>query len=173
MTLVELARLAVKTYVRDGRVLKPAELKPDLALSKKRAGAFVTIEKNGELRGCIGTYLATRKNLAQEVIYNAVAAATQDPRFPIVSKGELPDLCYTVYILGEPELVADLNELDPVKYGIIVKALENPRKAGLLLPDLKGVDSPQEQVAIACQKGGINPEKDSLVIYRFKAEKYQ
>ncbi len=153
----------------------------------KKAGVFVTIMKGGELRGCIGTYLPTRKNIAEETIYNAITAATEDNRFGPVQPAELTNLSYEVSILNEPELVNDIKELDPKKYGIIVKsqgftpgldvifntAPKLFQKTGLLLPDLEGVDTIEQQVSIACQKGGINPEKENIVIYKFTVEKYE
>ncbi|OGZ18891.1 MAG: AMMECR1 domain-containing protein, partial [Candidatus Nealsonbacteria bacterium RBG_13_38_11] len=147
---------------------------------------FVTIEQNKELRGCIGTYLPTRINIAEEIINNAIAAATEDYRFEAIKKEELPYLSYIVYILSAPELVEGINELNPKEFGIIVKTApftypnESPVfdgnvsfKAGLLLPDLKGINTPEEQFSIACQKGGINPAKEKVFIYRFRAEKHQ
>lgn len=184
--LVLLAKKAVESYVKEGKII---ELRNDLSeeFLTKRAGTFVTIEKNGNLRGCIGTYLPTKENIAQEVIQNAIAAATEDYRFGPVQKEELPSLSYTVYILSEPELVKDLKELDPKKYGIIVKTLPltSPNgtdvffnghfvpKSGLLLPDLEKVDTLEKQISLACQKGGIDPQKEKILIYKFTVQKYQ
>jgi AMMECR1 domain-containing protein len=132
----------------------------------------------------MGTYLPLRQNIAEEVIYNAIAAATEDYRFGPIQDKELSSLSYIVYILSEPELVRDLKELDPKKYGIIIKiAPITPSgnvvfnghfvaKTGLLLPDLEGVDTTEQQIAIACQKGGINPLKEKILIYKFTVEKY-
>lgn len=182
--LVLLAKQVVEIYIKEGKVISPPE---DLSeeFLKKRAGTFVTIEKEGELRGCIGTYLATKENVAQEIIYNAIAAATEDYRFGPIQEKELSSLSYTVYILSEPELVKDLKELDPKKFGIIVKTApifpsktdvvfngHLPHKSGLLLPDLEGVDTVEKQISIACQKGGIDPERERIIIYKFSVEKY-
>jgi len=198
----KLARSAVENYIRNNKVISlPSNLPSELL--KKRAGVFVTIEKKEELvgfpkntftlRGCIGTYLPTRANIALEIIYNAIAAATEDPRFFPVTEEELPSLTYTVYILYKPELVKRSDQdislternfrkigLDPKKYGIIVKSIpqnasieENSYlKTGLLLPDLEGIDTVEKQFSIACQKGNINPYKEKILIYRFKTEKY-
>jgi uncharacterized protein (TIGR00296 family) len=147
----------------------------------------VTIEKNGELRGCIGTYLPTKENIAKEIIHNAIAAATEDYRFGSVREEELPHLSYTVYILSEPELVKDVSELDSKKFGVIVKTVSItfpdrtdvvfdghvPYKTGLLLPDLEGVETVEQQIAIVCQKGGIDLAKEKILIYRFIVERYQ
>ena len=167
--LVFLAKKTVETFIKKGEIISPPEDLPKEFLEKK-AGTFVTIEKNGNLRGCIGTYLPTRENIAQEIIQNAIAAATEDYRFGPIQEKELSSLSYTVYILSEPELVRDIKELDPQKYGIIVKT---EIKTGLLLPDLEGVDTIEQQLSITCQKGGIDPEKDHIIIYRFTAKKYQ
>ena len=183
--LVSLAKLTVENYIREGKVITPFPDLPEEFLNK-RAGTFVTIEKDGELRGCIGTYLPTRINIAQELIRNAIAAASEDYRFGPIKKEELSYLSYTVYILSYPEPVKDIKELDPKKFGIIVKTgpfaypdQENvvfdgviPYKTGLLLPDLDEVDTVEKQISIACQKGGID-QKSKIFIYRFTVEKYQ
>jgi len=196
MTLPELAKLSVETYVKEKKIIEPPVGLPQEFLSR-RAGVFVTIEKKLSglprsepevlLRGCIGTYLPTKINIAEEIIHNAIAAATEDYRFGPLQKEELSYLTYTVYILGEPELIKDIKELDPKKYGIIVKTApivspnstdvvfdgHSPFKSGLLLPDLDGVDTIEQQIQICCQKGGISPEKEKIVIYRFITEKYE
>ena len=182
--LVSLAKSAVENYILEKKIISPPEDLPKEFL-KRRAGTFVTIEKNGELRGCIGTYLPTRENIVQEIIFNAIAAATEDWRFGPVEKEELPYLSYTVYILSEPELVKDISELDPKKYGVIVKSVPiSPSgdvifdghfvpKTGVLLPDLEGVDTVEKQIFIACQKAGIDPQRERFLIYRFTAEKFK
>jgi AmmeMemoRadiSam system protein A len=167
--LVLLAKQAVETFIKERKIISPPINFPKEFLERK-AGTFVTIEKNGELRGCIGTYLPTRENIAKEVIQNAIAAATEDYRFRPVEREELSELSYTVYILNEPELVKDLKELDPKKYGIIVRT---ETKTGLLLPDLEGVDTVEKQIAIACYKGGINPVKEKISIFKFTVEKFK
>jgi len=184
MTLVELAKEAIETYVKEGEIVSPPEDLPREFL-KRKSGTFVTIEKNGKLRGCIGTYLPTQDNIAKEVIRNATAAATEDYRFGPIQKEELPHLSYTVYILSEPELIKDLKTLDPKKYGVIIKTIPiSPSgdvvfnghfvaKTGLLLPDLEGVDTIEKQISIACQKGGIDPRREKILIYKFTVEKYQ
>lgn len=170
--LVKLAKKAVENYVKKGEIISPTSDVPKEFLEKK-AGTFVTIEKEGKLRGCIGTFLPTQENIAKEVIRNAIASATKDDRFLPVSEEELPYLSYTVYILSLPELVKDLKELNPKKYGILIKTLNFPQKSALLLPDLEGIDSIEKQIFIACQKGGINPKEEKILIYRFTAKKYK
>jgi AmmeMemoRadiSam system protein A len=182
--VVSLAKAAIENYINNGIIISPPEDLPKEFLNK-RAGAFVTIEKNGELRGCIGTYLPIRENIAKEVIHNAIAAATEDWRFGPIQKEELPYLSYTVYVLSEPELVKDISELDPKKYGVIVKNVPISSsgdvifnghfvpKTGVLLPDLEGVDTVEKQIFIACQKAGIDPQRERFLIYRFTAEKFK
>ncbi len=183
---VELAKKAVESYVEKGEIIEIPDDLPKELLNKK-SGIFVTIEKAGNLKGCIGTYLPTKENVAGEIIHNAVAAATEDYRFGPIQKEELPSLSYTVYLLGKPELVKDVKELDPKKYGIIVKTTpigsshrtdvvfdgHAVAKSALLLPDLEGIDTAEKQVSIACQKGGINPTREKIIIYRFTVEKHQ
>ncbi|PIS39238.1 MAG: AmmeMemoRadiSam system protein A [Candidatus Nealsonbacteria bacterium CG08_land_8_20_14_0_20_38_20] len=178
---LKLAKEAVERYIKKGEIISPFnDLPPHLigcgglpkeALTKK-SGTFVTIMENGNLRGCIGTYLPTRNNIAEEIIYNAVAAATEDYRFEPIQDKELSSLSYSVYILSEPELVKDIKELDPKKYGIIVKTGHFASKTGLLLPDLEGVDTIEQQISITCQKGGINITQEKFLIYKFTVEKY-
>jgi uncharacterized protein (TIGR00296 family) len=100
--------------------------------------------------------MPTRENIASEIIHNAISAGIHDPRFNPVTEDELDDLVYSVDVLGEPEPISSMAELDVRRYGVIVRA---GRRSGLLLPDLEGVDSPQEQVAIALQKAGIRPDE--------------
>ncbi len=172
MILPELAKLAVETYIKKEKIISVPDGLPKEFLEKE-AGVFVTIEQNGELRGCIGTYLPTRDNIAEEVIYNAVAAATEDYRFGSINEKELNSLSYTVYILSDPEPIKDIKALNPRKFGIIVKTHSLPVKCGLLLPDLDGVDTVEQQIEICCQKGGIDPDQEKIIIFKFTAEKYQ
>lgn len=148
---VKLARRAVEAYVARRETIKPGSELPDEMLTT-RAGAFVSIHEHGELRGCIGTIGPTRNCLAEEIIGNAISASTRDPRFSPIRPEELPWLEISVDVLGEPEDIDSEDELDVKRYGVIVTS---GRKRGLLLPDLDGVDSPQQQVDIAMQKGGI------------------
>ncbi|MBM4433038.1 MAG: MEMO1 family protein [Chloroflexi bacterium] len=164
--LVQLAKKAVETYVNEGKVVKPGELTPEM---KERAGTFVSIHKRGGLRGCIGTFEPTRKNVAEEVISNAISSATRDPRFPAVSPNELEDLDYSVDVLTKPREVGSKEELDPKKYGVIV---ECGWRKGLLLPDLEGVDSVEQQIDICRQKAGIAPG-EPVKLYCFEVRRYK
>ena len=149
---VRLAREAVEAYVLRHEVIDvPAGL-PDEMLSTQ-AGAFVSIHEHGDLRGCIGTIAPTRSCVAEEIIGNAISASTRDPRFPAIQPDELKWLDINVDVLGEPEDIESEDELDVKRYGVIVSS---GRKRGLLLPDLDGVDTVEQQVDIAMRKGGIN-----------------
>lgn len=152
---VKLARASVEAWVlRRERIPAPKDL-PEEMLAR-RAGAFVSLHRNGQLRGCIGTILATRKNVAEEIIRNAVSACSCDDRFPPVRAEELAGLEISVDVLGAPEPVASMAELDVKRYGVIVS---RGLKRGLLLPDLDGVDTVEEQVDIARRKGGIRADE--------------
>lgn len=172
--LPALAKLAVETFVRTGNQISvPAE---PSALLAARAGCFVSIktrkadETGSELRGCIGTIEPTKQNLAEEIIANAINAATRDPRFSPVSADELPNLRYSVDVLEAPE-PATFADLDPKVYGVIVEdQSENFR--GLLLPDIAGVDTAARQVEIAARKAGIAPD-GPLKLSRFRVHRYR
>ena len=156
---VQLAWQSVERWVLDHRVLPVPDNLPE-ALTGRRAGAFVSIHKQGRLRGCIGTIGPTRDSLAEEIVHNAVSAAARDPRFDPIRPDELKWLEINVDVLGEPEDIASEAELDVKRYGVIVS---RGHRRGLLLPDLEGVDTVRQQVEIARQKAGIGPtEKVSL-----------
>lgn len=164
--VVELAKKAVEEYVKNRRVISvPETLTPEM---RERAGVFVSIKKHGQLRGCIGTFVPSCKNVAEEIIRNAICSATEDPRFPPVQEEELDDLSYSVDILSQPEKVKDLNDLDPKRYGVIVAS---GGRRGLLLPDLEGVDTVEEQIRIARLKAGIF-EGEKIDIFRFEVRRY-
>lgn len=165
---VSLARKTIDAIILGQALPDPSDDDLPGELRDKRAGAFVSIHKNGELRGCIGTIMATRKSLADEIVANAVAASTQDPRFPMVTEEELPFLEINVDVLSEPEKVVNIADLDAKKYGVIVST---PRKMGVLLPDLEGVDSVEMQLNIAKRKAGIEPD-ETFDIMRFSVERH-
>lgn len=165
---VSLARRSVETYVKTGkRATLPGGL-PDAMLST-RAGAFVSLKKHGKLRGCIGTISATAKNVAEEIVQNAISAASRDPRFYPVTEDELSELVYSVDILGPQEAVDSPEDLDVKRYGVIV---ERGSRRGLLLPNLEGINSVDEQIAISKQKAGIRPE-ESVQLFRFEVVRHQ
>ena len=134
-----------------------------------RAGVFVSLKKNGQLRGCIGTILPTQADAAHEIVRNAVSAATEDPRFPRVGPEELELLQISVDVLGAPVKIETMADLDPKRYGVIVR---QGSRSGVLLPDLEGVDTAEEQVAIACNKAGIH-KGSTIDLYRFEVVRYK
>lgn len=164
--LVALARNALETYVRDGRkVIPDTEAEP---VFNEKAGVFVSLKKHGQLRGCIGTIQPTMPNIGVEIVNNAISAGTGDPRFDPVESGELDELVYSVDVLKEPEPIASIDELDVKRYGVIVRS---GRRSGLLLPNLEGVDTVEEQVAIARQKADIAPG-EPVQLERFEVIRY-
>ena len=173
--LVSLARLSLETYVRSGGIPVRVDDLPDgrtlsPELLTRRAGCFVSLKMDGELRGCIGTIAPTQPSLAHEICANAVSAGRRDRRFAPVEMEELDRLVYDVDVLCEPEPIASADELDPRRYGVIVSTADGRR--GLLLPDLDGVDTIEEQVRIAAQKGGIDLLGDTYRLERFEVERH-
>ena len=127
-------------------------------MMKERAGVFVSIHKFGSLRGCIGTIGPVRSSIAKEIIENGISACSRDPRFDPVTEEELPYLEVSVDVLSEPEPAAGPEDLDVKRYGVIVSSEDGRR--GLLLPNLEGVDTVEEQINIARSKGGIGEYED-------------
>lgn len=165
---VKLARRSLETYVKTGQRLTSLPEDLPAEMTTQQAGAFVSLHKNGQLRGCIGTIAPTCDNLAWEIVQNAVSAFSRDPRFSPVRPDELDELEYSVDVLGAPEPVDSLAALDPKTYGVIVSC---GGRRGLLLPDLDGVDSVEAQLSIALQKGGIR-ENEPYKIERFKVVRH-
>lgn len=141
---------------------------PDSSEFAKRRGCFVTLKQNGQLRGCIGTTEPWQENLALEIQHNALAAGTRDPRFRPVQADEMATLSITVDVLGDLEKIEGTEDLDPWRYGVVVR---QGRKTGLLLPHLEGVDTVADQVSIAKQKAGIPPE-ESVDFWRFEVKRH-
>ncbi len=164
---VRLARESAEYFVKNGREMKLPSWVPE-ELLRVRAGAFVSVHKFGALRGCIGTIAATKENLALEIIHNAVSAVSEDPRFEPVSEDELKYLDINVDVLGEAEKISSPDQLDVKKYGVIV---QSGYKRGLLLPDLDGVDTVEQQISIARRKGGIAPGED-VELFRFEVVRH-
>ncbi len=167
--LVDLAYRTVNQFVRSGQMpdADKVTLPPDVP---QQAGCFVSIHMRGtdDLRGCIGTIQPTCPTLAEEVIQNAVSAATRDPRFPPISPDELPDLTINVDVLFPPE-PANVADLDAKRFGVIVTM---GGRRGLLLPDLEGVDTPEQQIAIACAKAGIPHFGPDVELERFEVVRH-
>ena len=164
---VRLARKSLESYILAGEII-PVPTDLPAVMFKEKAGAFVSIHKGGRLRGCIGTFLPTRDNIAEEIIYNAISASTKDPRFRPIEAEELPFLDINVDILSAPEKIDSKDELDVKKYGVIVS---KGFKRGLLLPDLEGVDTVDEQISIAKQKAGIKEDED-VQLQRFEVVRH-
>ena len=166
---VRLARRSLEAWVSNGkRITVPDGLPPEML--QRRAGVFVSLKKDGNLRGCIGTILPTQGCIADEIIRNAISAGTRDPRFSPVAAEELPDIIYSVDILGTPEPVNSENELDAKRYGVIVQTGDG--RCGLLLPNLAGIDTVSEQIKIAMRKGGIH-QGDNYNLERFEVVRHK
>ena len=164
---VRLARASVESWVKEHRQIQvPDGLSDDLLT--RTAGTFVSIHKMGQLRGCIGTIAATQDNIAKEIIQNAISASTHDPRFDPITEDELKFLDISVDVLGETEDIDSPDKLDVKKYGVIVS---HGVKRGLLLPNLDGIDSVEEQIDIARQKGGIL-EDEPYTLQRFEVVRH-
>lgn len=165
---VQLARQSVEHYILHHKKMEMPQDLPE-ELTKRRAGAFVSIHEHGKLRGCIGTISPVRDCIAREIIDNAVSASTRDPRFDPISADELEWLEISVDVLGEAEPIKSAAELDVKRYGVIVS---KGMKRGLLLPDLDGVDTVEQQIAIAKSKAGIAEWDDRVELQRFEVVRH-
>lgn len=166
---VRLARKSLEGYMLKHTPISVPKGLPKEFLSRK-AGVFVSLKKDGRLRGCIGTIAPTTGSVAEEIIQNAVSAGTKDYRFPQIAYEELPYLEYSVDVLGEPEEIDSPDQLDVKKYGLIVT---KGRKRGLLLPDLEGVDTIEDQIMITKQKAGIDPDDEDVKMERFQVIRHR
>ena len=164
---MRLARQTIETYIRTGKKISVPDGLPD-EMYANRAGVFVSLKEEGALRGCIGTIGPVRNSIAEEIIENAVSASTKDPRFHAVREDELDRLEYSVDVLSPAEIIASEEELDVRRYGVIVT---KGSRRGLLLPNLEGVDTVQEQVAIAKRKAGIAADED-VQLERFEVVRH-
>lgn len=164
---VRLARESLEYYLTNRKYIQIPDYATEEMINERR-GAFVSLKKSGELRGCIGTILPTTKNVAQEIIRNAVEAGEHDPRFYPVDLKELRDISISVDVLTTP-VPAKREELDPKRYGVIVR---KGGRSGLLLPDLEGVNTVEEQLGIALRKGGIS-ENENYEIEKFEVIRYR
>ncbi len=164
---ISLAQESIQHYLSYQEKLPcPNPLSQDMV---SRSGAFVSIKKSQRLRGCIGTLEPCEANLALEIIENALKAALHDPRFSPVTTEELQDLTYSIDVVQPLEKISGLSELDPKIYGLVVR---NKSRQGVLLPDLEGVDSAEEQIQICREKGKIHPD-DPVEMYRFKVDRFR
>jgi AmmeMemoRadiSam system protein A len=165
---VRLARYSVEHYVNNGKRAPLPDNLPE-ELLQKRAGVFVSLKKHGNLRGCIGTISPVTGSIAEEILRNGVSACSEDPRFGRVRPDELYELVYSVDVLGESEPVESTEQLDAERYGVIVTS---GRKRGLLLPNLEGVDTVEQQVSIAMQKAGI-ARGEPISLERFEVVRHK
>jgi len=165
---VALARKSLTSFIKTGRRISVPEGLPE-DMTGRRAGVFVSLHKDGALRGCIGTLAPTMSSVAEEIIENAISAATRDPRFPEVREDEIEGLEISVDVLGPMEPVKSKKDLDPVRYGVVVT---KGFKRGLLLPDLDGVDTVDYQISIAKQKAGIDPLDTDVELERFEVVRH-
>lgn len=165
---VRLARQTIEAYVGERKQISiPKDLPEEMYES--RAGVFVSLKEEGRLRGCIGTIAPVQKNIAEEIVANAISASTKDPRFHPVQPDELDKLVYSVDVLGTPAAITSPDELDVKRYGVIVT---KGRKRGLLLPNLDGVDTVEDQITIAKQKAGISTYDDDVQLERFEVVRH-
>ena len=171
---VKAARFSLESYILNGLRVKKTDLTGESwtdipkEMIEKEAGAFVSIHKDGQLRGCIGTILPTCASVLEEILQNAISAATNDPRFPAITSEELPYLEISVDVLSEPEAIDSKDKLDVKRYGVIVTS---GQRRGLLLPNLDGVDTIEEQIDIARRKAGIR-EGEPVELERFEVVRH-
>ena len=167
---IGLAKLAVRRYLNND-IVKNSEIPEELL--KVKFACFVSLHRksNNELRGCIGTILPTKPNLAQEIITNAISACS-DPRFDDVEKKEYSQLKFAVDILSEPEKIKTKRGLNPKKYGLIVRATDDGR-LGVLLPDIPEIDTVDDQVSLAMQKAGIYSTDTEIEYFRFTVDRHE
>lgn len=164
---VRLARKTIENYIRTGSIISLPEKLPK-EMYAHRAGVFVSIKKEGRLRGCIGTLQATQPSIAEEILHNAISAAVNDPRFSPIDPEELDRLTISVDVLGEMEKIESPSQLDVKRYGVVVTSAH---KRGLLLPNLEGVDTATDQIAIAKRKAGIG-EEEAFHLDRFEVVRH-
>lgn len=163
----ELAKKSLETYIKTGKKITPEDNLP--SEMEEEAAVFVSLKENGQLRGCIGSLEPTTPSVAEEIITYAIYAGTQDPRFMPVSENELDKLDYSVDVLEKPQPVRQIAELDPSVYGVIVS---DGSRRGVLLPDLEGVDTVEEQIDIALAKARI-PKNANYKIEKFKVIRHK
>ncbi len=170
----QLARQTIETYAKTGKIIPvPRDLPEEFYIDRK--GVFITIYKNKNgrksLRGCVGTFEPVQKNIAEEIIQNAIWASQKDNRFQPVIESELDNLNYEVSLLNPPEQIYATKDLNPEKFGVIIKTRDD--RCGLLLPNIEGIDSPLHQIEIAAQKGCIDFHREEFSLFRFTVTKYK
>ena len=167
LDIQDLGRRAIETYLRSRQLIDPPE--PIPIEWQAPSAAFVTLRKNGEMRGCVGSTRPTEATAAHELIRYAIASAVRDPRFDPVRLDEVPLLTLKVQLLDPAERIADVSRLDPRTYGIIVRRGD---RQGLLLPGIEEIVTPEQQLKAACQKAGINPHAP-LELERFRTRTFE
>lgn len=164
-----LARKAIEKYITEGIILTASEFKV-INVNNKKAGVYISIKLlDGSLRGCRGSKYPTKETIEEEIIANTISTATTDKRFPPIKPEELKNICITVHILHEPELIYDINTLNPEVYGIIIRS--DSDKTGILLPGARNIKNSQIQIQAAREKAKID-STENVQIYRFKTDKY-
>jgi uncharacterized protein len=153
--LLEIARKAVENYVREGKI---PEFKVENERLQRREGAFVTLRKGGELRGCIGQIVPAGKPLWKVARDMAIAAASEDHRFNPVAKNELDKLDYEISVLSVPEKIDNWQNIKLGKHGVI---MEKGRQGGVFLPQVAtetgwGLEEFLSQ--LCSQKAGLDPD---------------
>ena len=168
---VELARAAIELYVcGNARLAGPRDWPDEMQAPR---GAFVSLHLAGELRGCIGTITPQNERLSDEIIDNAISAATRDPRFPRLQPDEIATLEISVDVLTPPVLITSIADQDPKRHGLIVQSLRDPWKRGLLLPDLETIDTAEKQLYYTrVHKASIKDPDEPVELYRFEVERY-
>lgn len=166
--VVQLARKSIQLFLTEERTYHPEKLL-EIEKAGQRSGVFVSLKDVGGLRGCMGSTGGIAPTVEEEIVDMAIKAATKDPRFNPVSIDELDSLTISVDILSQPEQVLETSELDPKKYGVMVKS---NHKHGLLLPDLEGITSVEEQLKIVLNKAGINPAYEAYELYKFTVKRF-
>jgi AmmeMemoRadiSam system protein A len=165
--LVKLAIQSAKYFIETRKALPCPDPLPDNL--KQNAGSFVTIKNQDSLRGCLGTLTPKYKNLAEEIIRNAIRAANEDPRFEPVEKKELPSLTFSVDVLTLPEKINGLTGHNVKQFGLIVRGAE---KQGVLLPDLDNIKSANQQLKVCLKKGGFK-DSDTYELFRFEVKRFK
>ncbi len=151
--LLKLARQTIADLVASGQATEPPAGLPGLEMER---GAFVTIHRQGQLRGCIGNFTANG-SLVNTVCDMAEAAATQDPRFPPLSAAELDEVDLEISVLSPLREVEDVSEIQVGKHGIYIIS---PRGRGVLLPQVAREYGWDRETFLnqTCLKAGLSPE---------------
>jgi len=180
---VKIARETIQSYVIEQRAPKfsfegeviwinnekfDLRLNSDGAILRAQHGVFVSIKKQGVLRGCIGTIVPTQKNTLSEIVKNAISACSKDNRFDPIRREELDTLTISVDILSLLSHVNEPTTLSPAIQGVVVTSKD---KMGVLLPNLEGINTVDEQLRIASNKGGFTVD-DIEEIRSFTVERF-